>query len=162
MVISDGPNPEAQQLLVTCYLNSAACKLKTGDYKKVIDVCNKVLEKEPKNVKGLFRRGKAYIQINELDKAIEDLNTALQIDVNNVEVRNELKVAKEKIELNKKQDKQFYGNIFGKLKTDEGLYAQPSTEQDPKMKKCGICGEEVEIVQWARHVIKKHGDRPKN
>jgi len=44
-------------LLLAGYLNLAACYLKIDKYQEVIQNCDKALEIEPKNAKGLFRKG---------------------------------------------------------------------------------------------------------
>lgn len=43
------------------------------------------------------------------------------------------------------------------------LYEDVKTETQPTetTKKCSICGEVVDAIQYARHVIKKHSDKSK-
>jgi len=43
--------------------------LRTKQYSKAIENTTKVLEKEPNNPKGLFRRGVAYLEQQEYGKA---------------------------------------------------------------------------------------------
>uniref|UniRef100_A0A803PG04 peptidylprolyl isomerase n=1 Tax=Cannabis sativa TaxID=3483 RepID=A0A803PG04_CANSA len=98
-----------------CNLNNAACKLKLKDYKEAEKLCTKVLEAESKNVKALYRRAQAYIQLADLDLAEFDIKKALEIDPNNRDVKLEYKTLKEKMkEFNKKEAK-FYGNMFAKM-----------------------------------------------
>jgi tetratricopeptide (TPR) repeat protein len=106
-------------------------------------------------VKGLFRRGKAYQLINELEKAKEDFTKALEHDKNNTELKTELHLLREKMNASKKNEQKFYGGMFEKLDKAPSLYKEPENT----LKKCTICGEEMEALQWARHVIKKHGDK---
>ena len=47
----------------------------------LIGECKKALESHPRNVKALFRRGKAYNSINKLDEASTDLKLALEQEV---------------------------------------------------------------------------------
>jgi hypothetical protein len=47
----------------------------------LIDECKKALESHPRNVKALFRRGKAYNALNKLDEASTDLKLALEQEV---------------------------------------------------------------------------------
>ncbi|OMO62398.1 hypothetical protein COLO4_33102 [Corchorus olitorius] len=106
---------KAKALKVACNLNNAACKLKLKDYKEAEKLCTKVLELESTNVKALYRRAQAYINLADLDLAEIDIKKALELDPNNREVKLEYKVLKEKIkEYNKKQAK-FYGNMFAKM-----------------------------------------------
>ncbi|KAH7863352.1 hypothetical protein Vadar_016394 [Vaccinium darrowii] len=105
----------AKALKVTCNLNNAACKLKLKEYKQAEKLCTKVLELESKNVKALYRRAQAYINLADLDLAEFDIKKALEIDPDNRDVKLEYKTLKEKMrEFNKKEAK-FYGNMFAKL-----------------------------------------------
>jgi FK506-binding protein 4/5 len=101
----------AKALKVACNLNNAACKLKLKDYKQAEKLCTKVwllstisekinalvylktitdsymnkqvLELESTNVKALYRRAQAYIQLADLDLAEFDIKKALEIDPDN-------------------------------------------------------------------------------
>ncbi|KAL8106571.1 peptidyl-prolyl cis-trans isomerase FKBP62-like [Apium graveolens] len=106
---------QAKTLKVTCNLNNAACKLKLKDYKQAEKLCTKVLEIDSKNVKALYRRAQAYINLVDLDLAEFDIKKALEIDPANRDVKLEYKVLKEKVKEINKKDAQFYGNMFAKL-----------------------------------------------
>ncbi|MCD7464916.1 Peptidyl-prolyl cis-trans isomerase fkbp65 [Datura stramonium] len=112
---SDDEKQQAKLLKVSCNLNNAACKLKLKEYKEAEKLCSKVLEIDSKNVKALYRRAQAYIQLVELDLAELDVKKALEIDPDNRDVKLEYKVLKEKIKEYNKKDAQFYGNIFAKM-----------------------------------------------
>ena len=59
-----------------CRLNYAACKLKLKDYPSVIIQCTEVLKTDPRNIKALFRRGQAYMELGrDLDLATRDFET---------------------------------------------------------------------------------------
>ncbi|XLS85408.1 hypothetical protein HN51_035574, partial [Arachis hypogaea] len=73
----------AKDLKIACNLNDAACKLKLKDYKQAEKLCTKVLDLESTNVKALYRRAQAYIQLTDLDLAEFDIKKALEIDPNN-------------------------------------------------------------------------------
>ena len=49
----------------------------------VMFVCIQVLEAHRKNVKALYRRAKAYIQLANLDLTEFDIKKALEIDLEN-------------------------------------------------------------------------------
>lgn len=112
---SDDEKQQAKLLKVTSNLNNAACKLKLKEYKEAAKLCSKVLEIDSKNVKALYRRAQAYIQLVDLDLAELDIKKALEIDPDNRDVKLEYKVLKEKIKEYNKKDAQFYGNIFAKM-----------------------------------------------
>ncbi|CAL5424860.1 unnamed protein product [Camellia sinensis] len=112
---SDGEKKQAKALKVTCNLNDAACKLKLKEYKQAEKLCTKVLELESSNVKALYRRAQAYINMADLDLAEFDIKKALEIDPNNRDVKLEYKTLKEKMKEYNKKDAKFYGNMFAKL-----------------------------------------------
>ncbi|XP_066330976.1 70 kDa peptidyl-prolyl isomerase-like [Miscanthus floridulus] len=100
---SEDEKKQSKQLKISCNLNNAACKLKLKDYKEAVKLCTKVLELDSQNVKALYRRVQAYIQLADLELAEADIKKALEIDPNNRDVKLEYKTVKEKIkEYNKK------------------------------------------------------------
>jgi len=52
-----------KEMLSLLYNNTAGCHLLKGNWGSAIDLCNSVLEVEPTNVKALYRRGTAFIEI---------------------------------------------------------------------------------------------------
>ncbi|KAA8550570.1 hypothetical protein F0562_002254 [Nyssa sinensis] len=120
---------QAKALKVTCNLNDAACKLKLKDYKQAEKLCTKVLDIESRNVKALYRRAQAYINLADLDLAEFDIKKALEIDPNNRDVKLEYKTLKEKLKEYNKKEAKFYGNMFAKLNKLESL---DSNKASPK------------------------------
>ncbi|KAL0417502.1 UNVERIFIED_CONTAM: Peptidyl-prolyl cis-trans isomerase FKBP65 [Sesamum radiatum] len=112
---SEEEKKRSKALKVTCNLNNAACKLKLKDYKQAEKLCTKVLELESTNVKALYRRAQAYMNMADLDLAEFDIKKALELDPDNRDVKLEYKVLKEKIKEFNKKDAKFYGNMFAKL-----------------------------------------------
>ncbi|KAL7154212.1 hypothetical protein ABFS83_04G220700 [Erythranthe nasuta] len=112
---SEEEKKQSKVLKVTCNLNNAACKLKLKEYKQAEKLCTKVLELEGTNVKALYRRAQAYMNMADLDLAEFDIKKALEIDPDNRDVKLEYKVLKEKVKEINKKDAKFYGNMFAKL-----------------------------------------------
>ncbi|WJX76110.1 70 kDa peptidyl-prolyl isomerase [Trifolium repens] len=107
----------SKTLKIASLLNNAACKLKLKEYKDAERLCTKVLDIESTNVKALYRRAQASIQLTDLDLAEIDIKKALEVDPDNREVKLEYRNLKEKVkEYNKKQAK-FYGNMFSLTKS---------------------------------------------
>ncbi|KAK0590068.1 hypothetical protein LWI29_022313 [Acer saccharum] len=106
---------QAKALKVACNLNDAACKLKLKEYKQAEKLCTKVLELESRNVKALYRRAQAYIQLADLDLAEFDIKKALEIDPDNRDVKLEYKTLKEKMKEYNQKEAKFYGNMFAKM-----------------------------------------------
>lgn len=117
---SEEEKKQSKALKISCNLNNAACKLKLKDYKQAEKLCTKVLELESTNVKALYRRAQAYMNMADLDLAEFDIKKALEIDPNNREVKLEYKTLKEKVKEFNKKDAKFYGNMFAKLNKTGG------------------------------------------
>jgi len=112
---SEEEKKQSKQLKISCNLNNAACKLKLKDYKQAEKLCTKVLELDSQNVKALYRRVQAYIQLADLELAEADIKKALEIDPDNRDVKLEYKTLKEKIKEYNKKDAKFYSNMFAKM-----------------------------------------------
>ncbi|KAJ0034296.1 hypothetical protein Pint_25548 [Pistacia integerrima] len=129
---TDEEKQKTKVLKTTCNLNNAACKLKLKEYKQAEKLCTKVLEIDSRNVKALYRRAQAYIQLADLDLAELDIKKALEIDPNNRDVKLEYKLLKEKVREYNKKDAQFYGNIFAKMiKLDQSKSAKVAAKPEP-------------------------------
>ncbi|KAL6978861.1 Peptidyl-prolyl cis-trans isomerase fkbp65 [Sarracenia purpurea var. burkii] len=118
---SEEEKKQAKVLKVTCNLNNAACKLKLKEYKEAEKLCTKVLELDSRNVKALYRRAQAYINLSDLDLAEFDIKKALEIEPDNRDVKLEYKTLKEKVKEYNKKDAKFYGNMFAKLNKLESV-----------------------------------------
>ncbi|RLM60461.1 70 kDa peptidyl-prolyl isomerase [Panicum miliaceum] len=125
---SEDEKKQSKQLKISCNLNNAACKLKLKDYKQAEKLCTKVLELDSQNVKALYRRVQAYMQLADLELAEADIKKALEIDPDNStksdggnaaanlrDVKLEYKTLKEKIKEYNKKDAKFYSNMFAKM-----------------------------------------------
>ncbi|XP_015056471.1 70 kDa peptidyl-prolyl isomerase-like [Solanum pennellii] len=107
----------ANTLRISCYLNNAACKLKMGEHQEASELCSKVIEYDPCNVKALFRRAQAYLRINELEKAEIDINKALEVDPTNRDVKVMYKELKNKQKQYTQQEVEIFSTMLSKLKT---------------------------------------------
>jgi tetratricopeptide (TPR) repeat protein len=68
-------------LVQSCALNAAACSLELKDNVKCVRYCTSVLKDCPSNVKALFRRGSAYVEMGEWEQAKCDLHEARRLVV---------------------------------------------------------------------------------
>ncbi|KAK3750014.1 hypothetical protein QZH41_008662, partial [Actinostola sp. cb2023] len=71
---------KAQHTESICYNNLAACHIAGSRWPKVVDYCSKVLAYQTNNAKALFRRGQAYMNLNDIDRAREDLIKAHELE----------------------------------------------------------------------------------
>nr|XP_010926682.1 70 kDa peptidyl-prolyl isomerase [Elaeis guineensis] len=131
---SDEEKRQSKVLKITFNLNNAACKLKLKDYKQAEKLCTKVLQLNSSNVKALYGRAQAYIQLADLDLAERDIKKALEIDPDNRDVKLEYKTLKEKVREYNKKEAKFYGNMFAKmskLEHTEANKSAPKPEAQP-------------------------------
>ncbi len=103
-------------LFVSCWSNAAMCYIKTGKWSDAIRSCDKVLgvDGEGRNLKALYRRGLAKMNMGTLKEAKVDLMNAYEIDNKNKDVRKALGKLKEFFADAKKKEKATFGGIFAK------------------------------------------------
>lgn len=106
---------ERKKTLTACHLNAAMCLLKMQQAKQAKDHCDKVIELEPASEKAYFRRGNAYLDLNEPELAEKDFQKVLQIDSNNKAAIQKLNITKQKIKELRVKEKQIYANMFDKF-----------------------------------------------
>ncbi|XP_032663670.1 peptidyl-prolyl cis-trans isomerase D isoform X2 [Odontomachus brunneus] len=92
--LSDIPDSTLPDLKMIILLNMAAVKLKKQYYRDAMEHCNDVLELDKANSKALFRRGQAYIGINEYGLGLADLQQALLECPNNKDIIQEINKVK--------------------------------------------------------------------
>jgi len=116
---SDLKDPEKEkvnkEIKLPGHLNLAACYIKTKDLAKAIENATKALEIDSRNVKGLWRRGCAYIDNGDWHEAKSDLDKALEIDPNNKAVKTAYVRLKKIMAEQDKKDKQRYRNLFQRM-----------------------------------------------
>lgn len=97
------------------HLNVAACLLKLGECRKSIETCNKVLDANPAHVKGLYRRGMAYMALGEFEEAQRDFEMMMKVDKSSEPDATAAlsKLKKQRQEVESKARKQFKG-LFDK------------------------------------------------
>ena len=68
--------------MLSCSLNAALCALKIKDGLTCIRHASRAIAIDPKSIKGLYRRGMAYLE-KDLNKAKDDLMSAKDLDPSN-------------------------------------------------------------------------------
>lgn len=98
-------------LKLSCYLNVAACQMRHHNFESVVINSAKALSLQPNNAKALYRRGAAYLQLQEYEKAKEDLTAAQQLEPKNQAIAKQLQVLKCRVQkLN-----QYYASAMKKM-----------------------------------------------
>lgn len=112
--ISEEQKEKQDELRASCLLNLSACQGKLGQYEFVAANCTKVLAMLPTNIKALYRRGQAFVVLNEFEKARADLEKALTIDPTTRAVQNQLRILKEKERKHDEHLSRALGAMFGR------------------------------------------------
>lgn len=100
-------------LKLSCYLNVAACQMRHHNYESVVTNSSKALALQPNNAKALYRRGAALLQLQEYERAREDLTMAQKLEPKNQAVAKQLQLLKCQVQkLN-----QYYASAMKKLFT---------------------------------------------
>ncbi|KAK9457317.1 hypothetical protein V1511DRAFT_493305 [Dipodascopsis uninucleata] len=71
---------KVEGLLISCYLNRAACNLELQNYRRVINDCADVLKRSPLNAKAYYRSARACLAIDKIDDAKECIERGLEIE----------------------------------------------------------------------------------
>jgi hypothetical protein len=107
-----------ENLQLNCRLNHAACQLKLGEYRNVVQTTSIILETEPKCVKALFRRGQALLAIGrdlELVKKDFDILAGL-LEKGSPEwtqLQSQTRMLDEKVKAHRLKERQIYeGKLF--------------------------------------------------
>eukprot|EP01094_Clydonella_sp_ATCC50884_P024094 TRINITY_DN5953_c1_g1_i2.p1 TRINITY_DN5953_c1_g1~~TRINITY_DN5953_c1_g1_i2.p1 ORF type:complete len:241 (+),score=95.30 TRINITY_DN5953_c1_g1_i2:109-723(+) len=116
--VSGEETQQIKDLTISIHLNMAAVHLKQEKFEKVIEDCNVLLALDSSNVKGLFRRGKARLALNNVDAAEEDLLAAKAGAPTDAGILRELKVLERKKAAAAKKLKSMYSNMFGRMEEE--------------------------------------------
>jgi peptidylprolyl isomerase len=132
---NDIPEDERPLFISTCG-NAAMCYLKTKDYTEAIHACNQVLEIDSErdtNIKALFRRGMARMNLGLLPEAKTDFMTACNHEKNNKEVRKALQELKQRMADHKKKEKAAFGGLFASSLYDDkkGIVVPNANKDNP-------------------------------
>lgn len=113
--------------------NLTLCYLKEKDYHSVIKYADKLLEMNPENVKILYRRGMAYTNLMEFEKAKSDLTKANKIEPSNKQILEGFKLFKQRKYEYKYKTQKICEKVFDKKTPD--LYPKQESKQPKEEKK---------------------------
>jgi len=86
------PTKQLSTLVVDLYCvalnNNASCCLRLKLYREAIDYCAQVLLCQSKNIKALYRRGRAYLALKDFQHSEQDLTAALKICMEEIQAIN--------------------------------------------------------------------------
>ncbi|NXA38236.1 FKBP4 isomerase, partial [Eudromia elegans] len=135
--LSDEEDAKAKSLRLAAHLNLAMCHLKLKEYSQALENCNKALELDSSNEKGLFRRGEAHLAVNDFELARDDFQKVIQLYPSNKAAKVQLITCQQKIREQHEKEKKMYANMFQRL-ADKDLKSadtiQASHPEDAEMK----------------------------
>ncbi|KAL7976416.1 hypothetical protein Chor_015480 [Crotalus horridus] len=133
--LSDMEKTKSRDLRLAAHLNLAMCHLKLKEYSQVLENCNKALELDCNNEKGLFRRGEARLAINDFELARADFQKVLQLYPSNKAAKVQLTMCQQKIREQHEREKKMYANMFQRLADKETkLGADPGCKEEAELK----------------------------
>jgi FK506-binding protein 4/5 len=110
---------QASEIALSCHLNVAACQLKLKEFTAVLESTNHALKIDEQNVKALFRRAQALIQLHRWDEADELLAAAIRIEPSNAAVRDEIKAMKARRQEHAAKERKVFANMFDRMADQE-------------------------------------------
>jgi len=100
------------EVLLKTYLNAAHCSLELVQPARAIKYARKALEIDPRNVKALYRMGKAYMKEGEFDRSKDWFKKAQNYEPNNKAVKDALIELDRKVSQFRALEKERYGRMF--------------------------------------------------
>ena len=70
---------ECRELVIAIQGNIAMCYIKLRQWENAIEVCKKVLDRDPCNVKACYRIGQVSIETVEFEQGIKYVQMGLQV-----------------------------------------------------------------------------------
>uniref|UniRef100_A0A8B9UEU5 peptidylprolyl isomerase n=1 Tax=Anas zonorhyncha TaxID=75864 RepID=A0A8B9UEU5_9AVES len=135
--LSEEEDTKAKSLRLAAHLNLAMCHLKLKEYSQALENCNKALELDSSNEKGLFRRGEAHLAVNDFELARGDFQKVIQLYPSNKAAKVQLVTCQQKIREQHEKEKKMYANMFQRL-ADKDLKSattlQTTHTEDAEMK----------------------------
>jgi len=110
----------------SCYLNLAQSYLYLKDYHSCEGVASSALAIDPDNVKALFRRGQALLELQEFSQAKLDLVAASKLSPSDKQIREKYEELKKRLATFKKEEKGKFGNMF-----KSSLYTEKANVRAP-------------------------------
>ncbi|XP_050464897.1 peptidyl-prolyl cis-trans isomerase FKBP4-like [Cataglyphis hispanica] len=85
-------------LRLMLYNNMAMCHLNRKNYEHTITLCTKILDKDKNNVKALYRRGVAYGNMKNNEKAVADIKEVLTLEPNNNAAKEKFNIYNDRLQ----------------------------------------------------------------
>lgn len=136
--LKDQKEEERVLILQAGRLNLAMCMIKMNNWIDARNLCDKVIEEKPGNAKAYFRRGEAFIALNEHELARLDFQKVLELDPENKAAKNKVTICAHEIKSIKEKEKKTFANMFEKFAQIDARKAEEALRRE----------KPVEINDW--------------
>ena len=113
--LDDAQKAESHEVLLAGHLNLAMAHLKLGHNDLAREAAGHALAMDAANVKALFRRGQASLNMGDPEDALKDFEACVTVDPSNKAAKNQAVVCRTKINAIKQKEKKLYGGMFDKF-----------------------------------------------
>ena len=103
---------KARAIEMMCHLNLAACALKEKNFEEALEESQSALAIDSKNVKALYRAGKALCSLNKFEDAVLILKRAVELSSSDDEILRLMQKAKKEMKANQVCQQAAFGGIF--------------------------------------------------
>jgi len=125
---ADDEKKSGESLAGASKSNEAMCWLKLQQWRDAESICSEILKKETCNVKALYRRGQAYMELKELHDAVRDFKKILEVDESNSDAKRAIAKAQQMIKADEKRQAGLFKNMMGGLGKMKYPDAKPDTD----------------------------------
>ncbi|KAL3091548.1 hypothetical protein niasHS_005103 [Heterodera schachtii] len=101
-----------EQTFIAALLNSALVSLRMGESAEAIKHCDKVLEKQPTNVKALYRKAQALQNRKDYAEAIEQYKRVQQLDPSNRAAAQQILECGQQLAAQREAERKKYRGMF--------------------------------------------------
>jgi len=122
---------EANNSVLPCYLNKAACLLKLDQNASAKECCEKALFIDANNVKALYRLGCSFTALGDWDAAVQNLKQCLTLDKNNGAATAAFKKVKALIAAQSAKEKKMFGGMFDKMAANDAKKEEKRKQEEP-------------------------------
>ncbi|KAG8747348.1 hypothetical protein FRC10_001527 [Ceratobasidium sp. 414] len=132
------PKTEVDELLEKIWTNMAACHLKGGNYKRVIELADKALKKNENNSKAKYRKAKALAGQGYTEKAILMVEELLKNDPNDEAMKKDLADIKATQAVVEKKGLSKFKGMYNRPLKDEKGKGKEVEEEIEEIKSPGV------------------------
>jgi FK506-binding protein 4/5 len=140
----DDEKMSGESLRTACELNMALCWLKLQLWQDCTEICSEILETEGHNIKALYRRGLALVELKQFRDALRDFNVILELDASNREAKKAIATVERLVKTDKKRE----AGLMKKMMSDTGkgsFYREEKRDTERSLREAILNTPDVEL-----------------